>query len=144
MCLSAAILLMGGILVLAGYAAQQHQLAGQRDADARENDKKKREAEEQRRQAEAKLYRALLAKAAALRRERQPGYRREVWNSLREAARLQVATDGGAAVRAEVLACLGDPIGLDPVRPSTAVRRDPSQVPEEFQEDVKSQDGKTL
>jgi serine/threonine protein kinase/WD40 repeat protein len=130
--LSAAILLIGGILVLAGYAAQQHQLAVQRDADARENGKKKQEAEEQRRQAEAKLYRALLAQAAALRRERQPGYRREVWDSLREAGRLKVATDGGAAIRAEVLACLGDPIGLDPVRPSTVVRRKPPEMPEAF------------
>src|SRR5262249_10114348 len=108
----------------------------QRDADARENGKKKREAEEQLRQAESKLYRALLAKAAALRRERQPGYRREVWDSLREARQLKVAADGGAAIRAEVLACLGGPIGLDKVKPDTVVRRAPSQIPEEFRKSL--------
>jgi WD40 repeat protein len=130
--LSVAILLLAGILVLAGYALQQHTLAVQRDADARENARQRWQAEDQRRQAEAKLYRALLAQAAALRRERQPGYRREVFESLREAGQLKVATDGGGAIRAEVLACLGDPIGLDPVRPTAVARRAPPAIPEVF------------
>jgi serine/threonine protein kinase/WD40 repeat protein len=121
--LSATLLLLGGILGLAVFALQQHELADQRDKDARENDRKKREAEKQKREAEVKLYRAQLALAGGLRRERRPGYRREVWDTLREAAKLNVATDEGAAIRTEVLASLGDPIGLPRVDPSAVTRR---------------------
>jgi WD40 repeat protein len=127
---SAALLLLGGVSGLAAYAVQQHEVAAERDRAARDNERQKREVE-------GKLYRALLTQAAALRRERQPGYRREVWESLREAGRLKVATDGGAAIRAEVLACLGDPIGLDPVRPTAVVRRAPPAIPEVFRKAFK-------
>ncbi len=126
--LSAAVLLVGGVLGLAAFAVQQHDLADQRKRDA-EKIAADKEAVERR------LYRALLAEAGALRRERRPGYRREVWAALRDAYALKkVATDSGAAIRTEVLACLGDPIGLDAVRPETAVRQKPPVVPREPRE----------
>jgi WD40 repeat protein len=71
-----------------------------------------RQSQEARRGAEAELYRALLGKASALRLARQPGYRREVWENLRQAAALEVPAKNPDDIRAEVLACLGDPLGL--------------------------------
>jgi serine/threonine protein kinase/WD40 repeat protein len=132
--LSVTLLGLGGILGLAWYAVQQHDLANQRDEYARrQHDLANQRAEAaqtnelKKREVEAKLYRALLAQAAGLRRERQPGYRRLVWEALQEAAKLKVASDGGAALRTEVLACLGDPIGLEPVK-NDGVRRRPAPV----------------
>jgi serine/threonine protein kinase/WD40 repeat protein len=117
---SAALLLAGGMLGLAGYARHQRDLAAEREGT--------------RKKLAGGYYRTLLGEAASLRSERRPGYRAEVWKRLREAARLNVATDGGAAFRAEVLACLGDPIGLDPVAPSRVARSPPPELPAKFRE----------
>src|SRR5262249_50682274 len=58
-----------------------------------------------------------------------PGYRRTVWSDLTEAARLDVPGKDTARLRAEILACLGDPIGLDPVKASDADRAEPPPIP---------------
>jgi WD40 repeat protein/tetratricopeptide (TPR) repeat protein len=52
-----------------------------------------------------------------------PGYRRRVWADLRQAMALPTTGPDVDQVRATVLACLGDPIGLDPIEDPTAVRR---------------------
>jgi WD40 repeat protein len=67
-----------------------------------------------------RLQESLLHEASARRRSREPGYRQKVWENLHEAMDLAVADKKIDAIRSEVLACLGDPIGLDPrERPST-------------------------
>jgi serine/threonine protein kinase/WD40 repeat protein len=79
-----------------------------------------------------RLYLALLDHAEALQTAREPGYRAHVWNDLRTATSLDGPWNDPARVRASVLACLGDPIGLDPVAESLGMRARPV-VPEVFQ-----------
>ena len=114
--------LVVGVAGLAAYGAQQGRLAREQTALAADRTRfgddqaaavTQLEGIQQRTQAE--LYRALMSRAAALRAAREPGYRVQVWESLRAAAVLDVPERDPAAIRAELLACLGDPIGLDPV-----------------------------
>jgi serine/threonine protein kinase/WD40 repeat protein len=74
-------------------------------------------------QVRIQLYRTLLGESRAVRLAHEPGYRRVVWENLREAAMLDVAGKDRNAIAREVLACLGDPIGLDPVTAPTVQRR---------------------
>jgi eukaryotic-like serine/threonine-protein kinase len=84
------------------------------------------------RETSAKLYRALLGEASALRRERAPGYRSRVWRDLHEALALEAPGRDLREVRDEVLACLGDPLAMDPI-PAPSVRRAARRaLPEHF------------
>jgi serine/threonine protein kinase/WD40 repeat protein len=72
------------------------------------------------------LRQVLVDRAEAIRIAREPGYRQRVWADLRQAIALRGG--GGTAidqVRATVLACLGDPVGLDPIRDLKDVARRP-------------------
>jgi serine/threonine protein kinase/WD40 repeat protein len=69
------------------------------------------------------LRQVLVDRAEAVRLARAPGYRRRVWADLREAMPLPATGEGVDQVRATVLACLGDPVGLDPVADPAAVPR---------------------
>jgi serine/threonine protein kinase/WD40 repeat protein len=105
---SLALVLAGGIAGLASYAEQQHLIARDRESLAKEMEDREFKAKQD-------LHQALLGRAAALRRSREPGYRRLVWNDLRQAAALGLPEQAPHALRAEVLACLGDPLGLEPI-----------------------------
>ena len=94
----------------------------QADAARRDAVDSRNEAEEARKDAvaarvetESSLYQALLGRAAAERGARAPGYRQAVWKHLREAIALDVANPDVESVRNEVLNCLPDFVGLDPV-----------------------------
>jgi serine/threonine protein kinase/WD40 repeat protein len=119
-----ALALIGMVVVMAAYALQQQHLAKQ-EAEAAQKQ------EQARQDAERKLYRALLAEAGSFRLARLPGYRRQVMKNLREAVDLDIPQKDRdpEAVRAHIVACQGDPIGLDPVPDDNAVRRPPAQVP---------------
>src|SRR5205823_12390672 len=119
-----AVLAAGSAAVVADYAFRQRELANQRGALAAEKARSEQAIRED-------LRRVLLGRAEAVRTARPPGYRRRVWADLHEAAALP---GGGAdSVRATLLACRGDPIGLDPVAdPASVPRRDPPQVPAGF------------
>src|SRR5262249_41055537 len=123
--LSAALLLAGWVLGLAPYANRQAQHAAERDRLAREK-------EAQQKKTAAALYRPLLGRAHALRLVREPGYRRLVWADLREAAALDPSPEARAAIRAEALACLGDPIGLDPVEAPVVARSPKPKVHDDY------------
>src|SRR5262249_49502458 len=69
-----------------------------------------------------------LRQSAALRESRQPGYRTQVWANLRQAAGLPGSKPDD--IRREVLACLGDPIGLEPAGAASAPRAAPPEIPE--------------
>jgi serine/threonine protein kinase/WD40 repeat protein len=124
---SLALVLVGLVVVMAAYALQQQELAGQQAEDARNQEKA-------RLSAERKLYHALLAEAASFRLARLPGYRRQVLGNLRDAIALDIpeADKEPDAVRAQIVACLGDPIGLDPVPPAQARRMPPVRLPDRF------------
>ncbi|HEV3255801.1 MAG TPA: protein kinase [Gemmataceae bacterium] len=97
---------------------------------------KKTQLAEEKAKAETKmannLRKTLLGRAVERRLGRRPGYRRQVWDDLHQAAALGVPGEDSEAIRAEVLACLADPIGLDPAANPSAVRRPPPRVPEHF------------
>jgi serine/threonine protein kinase/WD40 repeat protein len=80
------------------------------------------------------LQRALLSEASALRLAGKPGYRKLVWRNLEEVIRLgrEVGCLDIDTIRAEVLACLPDPIGLDRVPPSQVARRPTVPIPPAF------------
>jgi serine/threonine protein kinase/WD40 repeat protein/tetratricopeptide (TPR) repeat protein len=75
------------------------------------------------------LRRVLIGRAEAVRLARPPGYRARVWADLREAVPLPANGGDADHMRATLLACLGDPVGLDPVADPTAVRRQERPVP---------------
>jgi hypothetical protein len=74
------------------------------------------EKEQLQRQTATHLYRALLGRAEAVRTARKPGFRKEVWNYLHEAARLDVPVNHAQDIAAQVVACLADPIGLEAIK----------------------------
>jgi serine/threonine protein kinase/WD40 repeat protein len=118
---TAAALLLGGLVLgLFGYAYEQRQLVAKSDDATR--------------RAEANLYAALLESAGGERLARQPGYRAQVWSKLRQATELPVSEKNEAAVTAEVLSCLGDPIGLAPVPAPQAERLRRPPLPAGFED----------
>jgi serine/threonine protein kinase/WD40 repeat protein/tetratricopeptide (TPR) repeat protein len=76
-----------------------------------------------------KLREVLVERAEAIRLARAPGYRRRVWADLRQAITLPAGEDRTDQLRATVLACLGDPVGLDPVQDVQQVRRTLPDLP---------------
>jgi WD40 repeat protein/serine/threonine protein kinase/tetratricopeptide (TPR) repeat protein len=105
------------------YGVRQGELAEERSRFAQEKERSERKIAEDLRQ-------VLVGRAEAVRTARPPGYRRRVWADLREAMALPASGDGAHALRATLLACLGDPVGLDPVGDPTAVpRREPARLP---------------
>jgi serine/threonine protein kinase/WD40 repeat protein len=102
-----------------------------------------REKERLRRETAHQLLQSRLTSAAALRQARLPGYRRLVWEVLREAVAQDGARDHRNAIRAEVLACLGDPIGRGSLPPPPAgARRAPPPLSPGFRRLVQA-DGAT-
>jgi serine/threonine protein kinase/WD40 repeat protein len=123
---SLALLLGGGIAGVLSYAEQQHLVARDRAALAQDMEVRELKAKQD-------LHQALLGRAAALRRVREPGYRQAVWHDLQQALALDVPNQSSNVIRAEVLACLGDPIGLDPVALLQAPRAQRPKITPEFE-----------
>jgi serine/threonine protein kinase/WD40 repeat protein/tetratricopeptide (TPR) repeat protein len=123
---SVALAVLGAVLGLLNYAIQQGRLASRESQFA---DVQK----EQKRQTERRLSDALLDHAAAARLARQPGYRQAVWKDLENAASLDQPAKDPDQMRDLILACLGDPIGLEPLPPTTSVCPSPRTIPEEFE-----------
>src|SRR5262249_12817054 len=72
------------------------------------------EADRERRQAETNLYHSLVREAQAIQRLRDNGYRKEVWERLKQALALKTPDRDPAQLRQEAAACLGDFLGLEP------------------------------
>jgi serine/threonine protein kinase/WD40 repeat protein len=85
-------------------------------------------------QTEGRFHESLLREASAHRQARQPGYRQKVWQNLHEAMNLRVSDKKMDDIRAEVLACLGDPIGLDPISYPSARPVTLQPIPTSFRE----------
>jgi serine/threonine protein kinase/WD40 repeat protein/tetratricopeptide (TPR) repeat protein len=117
------LLAVGLWLGAVAYGVHQGELAEKRTRFAREKEYSERKIA-------ADLRQVLVGRAEAVRTARPPGYRRRVWADLREAVALPGRGGSGDSLRATLLACLGDPIGLDPVGDPTAVpRRRPPELP---------------
>jgi serine/threonine protein kinase/WD40 repeat protein/tetratricopeptide (TPR) repeat protein len=105
------------------YGVRQGELAEERSRFAQERQRSERKIAEDLRQ-------VLVGRAEAVRVARPPGYRRRVWADLREAIALPAGDGSADSIRATLLACLGDPVGLDPVEDPAAVRRrEPAELP---------------
>jgi serine/threonine protein kinase/WD40 repeat protein len=89
-------------------------------------------------QARAELYRSLLSDADAMRLAHQPGYRRMVWDKLSRAASLNVDEKDMDVIARSALACLGDPIGLDPVESPSTLRLTPPKLPAGFEDTLRT------
>jgi serine/threonine protein kinase/WD40 repeat protein len=137
--LSLALLAAGAVIGLLLYAQEQHDLARERGEFALLKQAQEGRARNEELRAKQDLYRTLLGEATALRQTREPGYRPRVWKDLHDAVRLGVPEPAPEQVRAEVLACLGDPIGLEPVQPPPVVVPELAPVPEPFQKLMREQ-----
>jgi len=74
------------------------------------------EATRQRDLARDPLYESLMREARAIRVARQPGYQRELFDRLRQAASLAATGWDAEAIRTEASLSLGDPLGQVPVK----------------------------
>ncbi len=72
-------------------------------------------AQTQRQHAVTNLYHARVEEAAALRRARGMGYRKQVFNRLQKALELDTPDKDRDRLRQEAVACLGDFVGLEPI-----------------------------
>jgi serine/threonine protein kinase/WD40 repeat protein len=123
---SAAVLLAGGIAVAVGDALHERTVS-------RREQRAKQEAEGQ-------LYEALVAKAEGLRLARKPAYRVQALHDLGRAAALNVPEKDPKRIRAAVLACLGDPVGLDRARGILVTRGGRPRIPDTFKDVIKKCD----
>jgi WD40 repeat protein/tRNA A-37 threonylcarbamoyl transferase component Bud32/tetratricopeptide (TPR) repeat protein len=130
------VMLLVAVAAVMGYALEQRRLAEEHKALAEDRNALAEEREQARQKSNADLYDVLLQDAAALRRAREPGYRAKVWQNLRRAQALNVPNKPPDAIRAEVLACLGDPIGLEPVEAPDVRRLPPPAKPPVFIERI--------
>jgi WD40 repeat protein/serine/threonine protein kinase/tetratricopeptide (TPR) repeat protein len=94
-------------------------LAEERFGLAQQAETKARQAQEvaqtERQQAVTNLYHARVEEAAALRRARGMGYRKEVFKRLQQALQLDTPERDIDRLRDEAVACLGDFVGLEPI-----------------------------
>jgi WD40 repeat protein/serine/threonine protein kinase len=70
--------------------------------------------EERRIDANTHLYHSLIGEVRALRLARVVGYRRQAWDRLQQALRLETPAKDKEQLRQEAAACLGDFVGLEP------------------------------
>ena len=87
----------------------------QAEAKAQEASEARQQASHQRDLARERLYESLVREAGSVRKARQIGYRREVFDLLKQAVALGTTNVDNRLVRREAAACLGDWVGLDPV-----------------------------
>lgn len=115
---SMALLLAGVTFIALAYARHQSRIADERQRMQRESDER--------------LFNTLIGHVQAIRNAREPGYRQQAWDDLRRAIALDVPNKDIDAVRNEVLACLGDPLGLGPLSDTGIRRRPPRAMLPEF------------
>jgi serine/threonine protein kinase/WD40 repeat protein len=70
--------------------------------------------EDRRVEANTNLYNSLIDEVRALRLARVAGYRRQAWDRLQQALRLETPAKDKEQLRQEATACLGDFVGLEP------------------------------
>jgi len=112
---SAVFWLLAATAVVGSVGYAQTRLALCREAaEHAKVDRQGAEAQRRRARAENNLYHSLVREAQAIRRLRDAGYRREVWDRLKQALALDTPDKDPAELRQEAVACLGDSVGLAP------------------------------
>ena len=97
------------------YAFQQKAIAEHETQLRNDRELFAQEKEEAERKTAAQLYESLVEHARALRLAGKPGYRVRAWDQLHTAIDLNVPERNANEIRDEVIASLGDPIGLPPL-----------------------------
>ena len=97
------------------YALEQKAIADHEKQLRHERNEFAQEKEAAQRETAARLYESLVDHAIAIRLDGEPGYRERAWDRLRQAIALQVPDTNTEKIRDEVVASLGDPIGLAPI-----------------------------
>jgi serine/threonine protein kinase/WD40 repeat protein len=116
-----AALVVGLGLTLWQYAgksrAEREQVTLRQRAEqtAAEASKAREQAAQQRDLAQERLYGSLVREAQSIRKNRQVGYRREVFDRLKQAMALGLTNANPRQLRREATASLGDWVALDPV-----------------------------
>jgi serine/threonine protein kinase/WD40 repeat protein len=116
-----AALVVGLGLTLWQYAgksrAEREQVTLRQRAEqtAAEASKAREQTAQQRDLAQERLYGSLVREAQAIRKNRQVGYRREVFDRLKQAMALGLTNANSRQLRREATASLGDWVALDPV-----------------------------
>jgi len=112
---AAVFLLLASVALVASIGYAQTRLALNREANEHaEAVRQGTEADRQRARAESNLYHSLVREPQAIRRLRDTGYRREVWDRLKQALAMDTPDKDPAELRREAVACLGDFVGLEP------------------------------
>ena len=129
--LSASVGLMAVALIVGTvvYALRQRELVAEKSALVADRSAFAEKKVLENQKTSADLYRALLGRAESARLARTPGYRRQVWKDLHEAAALDTPVKDPKAIVAQALACLGDPLGLDPLGLSETVANEAKKTP---------------
>ena len=116
------IVLAAGVTLTAWQAARatnakREALSARQQAEAKAHEaiEAREEASQQRNLAAERLYESLIREAGSVRKARQIGYRREVFDLLKQALALGTTNVDDSLVRREAAACLGDWVGIDPV-----------------------------
>ncbi len=138
--LAAAVLLIALAAGATAYAAEQRrlfqeqkELAEQRAEFGREQAEAAEELRQERDANLAGLYEALVGRARALRQAREPGYRKAVWDCLRQAAAIETPAQDPEQLRGIALSCLGDFMGLGQQLAAGAERVERPVITEEAQ-----------
>jgi WD40 repeat protein/serine/threonine protein kinase len=98
----------------ADFAAQQTHTNQQLRVEQEKTKSERDRTEDNRQQAVNHLYHARVREAHSLRLAREVGYRKQVWQILQEALRLDTPEKDVDRLRQEAVACLGDFVGLEP------------------------------
>lgn len=132
---AAVLLALALVLGIAGtttglvWALQQRSRALQAESEA---NFAQRMSVEQRDLAQERLYESLIREAKQIRNSAQVGYRKECWDRLRQAAEIATPKRNAELLTAEASRCLGDPLGLDPIRLPKKWDRLPQTKQQEF------------
>jgi serine/threonine protein kinase/WD40 repeat protein len=98
-------------------SARREAFSARRDAEtkAEEANASRTLAAQQRDLANQRLYDSLLREVRSIRKARQVGYRREVFDCIKQASTLEIRQKDLTLLRREAAASFGDWVGLDPV-----------------------------
>jgi WD40 repeat protein len=120
------------------YATQQRHLAVQRGKLADDQAQLVTDKERARQSTAAELFDSLVRQSEALRVARGPGYRSQVFANLHQAAQLEFPQKNMDLIRDQVLACLGDPIGLNSLETQADIPYPAPEVPAKFDDVLES------
>lgn len=113
---AAVVLILIAAVIVSSHQAWNAHRARRAEVEERKTAEAQRDrAQIAEKQAEGNLYDALMREAGALRVARSTGYRSQVFDALQQARDLDVPQKTLTGLRTQAIACLGDPVGREPL-----------------------------